>query len=66
VEAAAVVVMNISDNGVGLPQDFDLSRVNTLGLRLVRQLTRQIKGTMSISSHNGTAVRVEFPVQEST
>ncbi len=66
VEAGAVVVMNISDNGVGLPQDFDVSRVNTLGLRLVRQLTRQMKGTMSVSSHNGTAVRVEFPVQEST
>ena len=66
VGAGAAVVMKISDNGVGLPQDFDLSRVNTLGLRLVRQLTRQLKGTMSVSSQNGTSIGIEFPVAEST
>lgn len=66
VGAGAVVVMNVSDNGVGLPQDFDVSRVNTLGLRLVRQLTRQLKGTMSVSGHNGTAIGIEFPLAEST
>ena len=66
VRVGAVVVMNISDNGVGLPQDFDLTRVSTLGLRLVRQLTRQLKGTMSVSSHNGTAIGIEFHLAEST
>ena len=66
VGVGAAVVMNISDNGVGLPQDFDVSRVNTLGLRLVRQLTRQLKGTMSVSSQNGTTIGIEFPLAEST
>ena len=66
VETGAVVVMNISDNGIGLRHDFDVSRVNTLGLRLVRQLTRQLKGTMSVSSQDGTTIGIEFPIQQST
>jgi two-component sensor histidine kinase len=59
------VIMSVGDNGVGMPQEFDLGQVHSLGIQLVRQLTRQLKGTMSVSSRNGAVVRIEFPFHES-
>jgi len=56
-------MFEVRDNGIGIPPEFDVQRVKTLGLKLVRQLTRQLRGTMSLSSDNGTSVRIDFPVQ---
>jgi len=54
------IVLSVSDNGIGMPQDFDLQRANTLGLQLVRRLTRQLKGTVSVARQDGTTVTIEF------
>lgn len=40
--------MLISDDGVGLPEDLDPERVNTLGLRIVKNLVEQINGELEI------------------
>jgi|SRR5579871_472250 len=57
------VVLSIHDNGVGLsPSELDTQYANALGIKLVRALTRQLKGTMSVANENGTTVRIEFPV----
>ncbi|HSR08464.1 MAG TPA: PAS domain S-box protein [Bryobacteraceae bacterium] len=53
--------MIVSDNGTGMPPEFDLEKTTTLGLTLVRRLTRQLKGTISVSSQSGANVRIEFP-----
>jgi two-component sensor histidine kinase len=54
----------ITDNGVGLPEGFDLSRANTLGLKLVRTLVeQQLKGTLRIKRKGGTEVIVELPLR---
>jgi two-component system, sensor histidine kinase PdtaS len=46
--------LEVSDNGVGLPPDFDADKVNSLGLKLVKGLANQIKGTLRFESKNGT------------
>ena len=38
----------VSDNGVGLPEDFDIEKDGGLGLELVQMLTEQIDGTLEI------------------
>jgi PAS domain S-box-containing protein len=54
----------IADNGIGLPRGFDLSRANTLGLKLVRTLVeQQLKGTLRIKRKGGTEVIVELPLR---
>jgi two-component sensor histidine kinase len=58
-------MISVSDNGIGMPQDFDLDEVTTLGLTLIRRLTRQLKGTLSLFSQDGTTIRIEFPAGES-
>jgi PAS domain S-box-containing protein len=58
------VWMEVSDDGAGLPPGFELGKTKTLGLTLVQRLTSQLKGAMSMSSHNGTTVRIEFPAEK--
>ncbi len=51
----------VSDNGVGLPVDVDFQNPETLGLKLVNMLTRQLKGSLDIDRQNtGTAITIIF------
>ena len=56
-------VLEIIDNGIGLPSDYNIAKVKSLGITLIRTLTSQIKGTFDISSKNGTRVVITFPKQ---
>ena len=46
----------ISDNGVGLPEEFDFENIGSLGLLLVNNLTEQIDGEIKINRKNGTSM----------
>lgn len=49
-----------SDNGVGIPFDFNLERSSSLGLRLIHDLTEQLNGTVEISNQDGAHFQFEF------
>ncbi len=56
------VILTVADNGIGLPQDFDLSKSKSLGMQIVQDLTRQLKGKLDIQSRNsGTQIVLTFP-----
>ncbi len=55
-----MLVLTVSDNGVGIPVDFDLERSNSLGLQLITTLTKQLKGHLHVHTDNGTTITVEF------
>ncbi len=59
-EEGGLVSIFVSDNGVGLPADFDPDSGSTLGIRLVQILTKQLGGTLSIATGSGTEFRVTF------
>jgi len=48
----------VQDNGVGLPQAFDLKQTKTLGMSLIQGLVKQLQGTLEISSEAGTTVMI--------
>ncbi|MGK4567488.1 sensor histidine kinase [Flavobacterium sp. 3HN19-14] len=50
----------VSDDGKGLPEDFDAKNSTSLGLKLVKILSRQLRGVLSVTSANGLTV---FSVQ---
>ncbi len=53
------LVLGVQDNGVGLPDDFDLKKSHSLGMNLVRGLVRQINGKMDfVSGIEGTAFTI--------
>lgn len=52
--------LNISDNGVGLPEDFE-ERKGSLGMNLIGTLTKQFDGEYTFSSTDkGTMFTLEF------
>src|SRR5579884_79690 len=52
--------LTVSDNGVGFSKDLDFQNTKSLGLRLVRTLTDQLKGNIEIRSNGGTEFKIIF------
>lgn len=59
---SSVICIEISDNGVGLPAQFELENTETLGFQIVQTLVRQLDGTIKITKPvgEGTKVSVSF------
>ena len=57
------IVLEISDNGTGLPDGFVMDNNKGLGLQLVGLLTSQINGHLEVTSDRGTMFRITFPDQ---
>lgn len=54
-------LLRVDDNGAGLPAGFNLHTRKSLGLRLVRSLTKQIRGSFElVRSEPGSSARVQF------
>jgi two-component system, sensor histidine kinase PdtaS len=56
------VVVQVHDNGSGLPANFDLRSAESLGLQIVQTLVREdLKGTIEMRNGDGVEVIVTFP-----
>jgi two-component sensor histidine kinase len=57
-------VINITDDGVGLPAGFDLATSSNLGLQIVRTLTEnELNGVLKLeSTESGTQANLRFPL----
>ncbi len=53
--------LRIADNGRGLPPDFDVENLRSLGFRLVKAFTQKLEGHLKIASDNGTKVEIFIP-----
>ena len=56
----AEVVLEVADDGVGLPPDLDFHAPGTLGLKLVCILTEQVRGTVELERGEGTRFVIRF------
>lgn len=50
----------ISDNGVGLPPGFDSSQSRSLGLRMMKGLSKQAGCRFTIENDHGVTIRIDF------
>lgn len=57
-------VFSIKDNGVGLPDEFSISNEGSLGMVLVDNLAKQLKGQLTIHSNGWTEFKVSFEVDD--
>jgi len=56
--------LTIEDDGIGLPEEFDLKNSKTLGLKLVRTLVEnQLDGSIDMESNNGTKFTIKFNIE---
>ncbi|MBF0517198.1 MAG: PAS domain-containing protein [Nitrospirae bacterium] len=58
--ADGMLSLIISDNGVGIPKDMDIFNTDSLGMKLVNNLVKQIKGRLELSSGAGTEFKITF------
>ncbi|MBS7229605.1 ATP-binding protein [Flavobacterium psychroterrae] len=56
----------ISDNGVGVPDHFELKNRNSLGMNLMHGLSSQVDGTFNIESKNGLTITINFKAKNKT
>ena len=59
-ETENTVQLSISDNGQGLPADFDFERPTSLGFEIIRTLTTQLEGTLEVRRQSGTEFIFRF------
>ena len=54
------VALSVSDNGRGLPADYDPAKGGSLGQRIIAGLAQQLGGEVSVAAGGGTTTRVVF------
>ncbi|WP_295715164.1 histidine kinase dimerization/phosphoacceptor domain -containing protein [Mucilaginibacter sp.] len=57
------VVLTVSDNGKGLPKDFDAKLASSLGMEIMKALSKQLDGNFQIKSELGATVTIVFQLQ---
>ncbi|HSO25187.1 MAG TPA: histidine kinase dimerization/phosphoacceptor domain -containing protein, partial [Methanobacteriaceae archaeon] len=53
-------ILEVSDNGVGFPDDIDFENTKSLGMRLVSSLVDQLDGTIELDNSSGTRFIIKF------
>ncbi len=56
------IFLEVSDNGIGFPEDLDWQNTESLGLQLVKSLADQINAKVQMISDNGTTFKLTIPV----
>jgi len=59
-----MVVLVVSDNGVGVPQGINFSELQNMGLSIVESIiNNELKGKMEFIEQDGLTVRIKLPVK---
>jgi two-component sensor histidine kinase len=53
-------ILTISDNGIGLPVQFNTRKTGSLGMSLMNGLSEDLGGTFCLENDNGTIVTISF------
>lgn len=54
------LVLEVCDNGIGIPSTVNWETSNSLGLKLVRLLAKQLNGTITFDTSKGTSISLIF------
>jgi len=54
------VILEVIDNGIGIPEAFELDKSDTLGMQLIDTLVKQLDGVIEIDRSSGTRFSIEF------
>ncbi|MDT3695450.1 MAG: PAS domain S-box protein [Ignavibacterium sp.] len=58
------VNITVSDNGIGVSEDFDIENSAGLGTQLVSMLAKQLNGTITLNKETGVSYTIIFPIDE--
>ena len=56
-----IILVKIKDNGIGIPQEIDIDRTKSLGLKLTRNIVhKQLNGKIEVINNKGTTFIIKF------
>ncbi len=58
---ADIYRLRVADDGVGIPEEIDFGKTDTLGLQLIENLVKQIDGEIKMDRNHGTVYEISFP-----
>ena len=61
--SAKQIELIVQDNGVGLPPGFDIDRSKSLGMSLMRGLSKQLNGAVDLKTDHGLTVCTSFQME---
>lgn len=59
-------LLQIADNGQGLPADFDILQTSSMGFSLIRGLSKQLGGKFNIENKDGVSIWLTFNIEHQT
>jgi PAS domain S-box-containing protein len=60
-----LISIKIRDDGVGIPDDDEIDKIDTIGLKLVKNLVReQLGGKLDFRRDKGTEITIEFDISK--
>lgn len=61
----AMLLLKVQDDGIGMPEEIDIFKTNTLGLKLVKNIVNnQLNGKIRVDRGIGTTFIIEFKILE--
>ncbi len=60
-----LLLLTFSDNGPGLPLEFNMDTNDSLGMKVIKLLTRQLQGTLTHRTEGGAIFEFTIPVKPS-
>jgi two-component sensor histidine kinase len=55
-----ILKLTVTDNGIGIPSNFDIDKTTGLGFKLMKGLVEDIEGTFTVEKNQGTVITVVF------
>ncbi|WP_413667101.1 histidine kinase dimerization/phosphoacceptor domain -containing protein [Mucilaginibacter sp. Mucisp86] len=62
--AEETIILTIADNGIGLPLDFDIQKASSLGMEMMKALSKQLGGYFKMENCGGAVITVEFRAEK--
>ncbi len=59
-----MVMLTIADNGRGLPESFDVKAASSLGMEMIKALSKQLGGSFKIKASPGVTITIEFQLEK--
>ena len=52
------LLLQVKDNGIGIPENIDVTTGNSFGYKIIKAFTQKLKALMTINSQDGTDVQL--------
>ena len=56
--------LTIADNGIGLPPGFNIEKIHSLGMNMMKGLSKQLGCNFTMQNNNGVTITVEFNLKK--